>query len=131
MTTPRTPAAPRNSSTRSKGAVAKKVGPGAPGAKPTFLIVEHSFHAQLEEGGEVVLDLRLPFDNILAMTRMEVDEDSDDKANMKLVGYMVDEVIPEDVHAQLQSLRDGAEAFRILMAYVEAVSTRLGAGLGE
>lgn len=108
---------------------AARSGTREPGPKPRYAVVEHSFHARLNDGGDVVLDLRLPFDNLIALTKME--ESDDEQANMRLIGYLVDEVLTEEVHAKLQSLQDGTEAFQLLMAYVEAIGKRLGASLGE
>lgn len=97
-----------------------------PGPKPEYQIVEHSLHAQTDEG-EVVLDLRLP----IAKLELLMDMQQLDVEDKKIPRWLLDNVMNDDDKATLEGMRDGGKAYAILMRYASAAGERLGASLGE
>ena len=95
-----------------------------PGPKPEFLVVEHSLHAQTEEG-EIVLDLRLP------IPKLELFMKADEMEPMAVPRFLLDELLDPADSQRLQTLKDGAKGFQIVMKWAEAVGAKLGASLGE
>lgn len=95
-----------------------------PGPKPDFLVVEHNLHCQTDDG-ELVLDLRVPFDTL------EVFSSIDGMEPKTIPRFLLENIVPEDKREQLRKLQDGAKTYAILMKYSEAVGERLGVSLGE
>lgn len=95
-----------------------------PGPKPKFLVVEKHLKCQTDEG-ELSIDLRIPIE------RLELFMDMEDIPSEQMPKFIRDNVLwPED-REQILNLRDGADAFEILMKCVEEIGKRMGASLGE
>lgn len=97
---------------------------GQPGPKPDFQVVEETLKCQTRNG-EISLSLIVPFDAIEKMIDIEGQDEK------KIPSFLMNEVLPEEASKTLRGLEDGAEAFRILTRYAEAIGERLGASLGE
>jgi hypothetical protein len=99
----------------------------APGPKPLDQVVEHSLHSQTDDG-EIVLDLRVPIDQLELM--MET-LDGDGLEPQKIPRFLLDRILPKEDAEKLRALKDGARAYQILMGWSQQVGKRMGASLGE
>jgi len=94
------------------------------GPKPAFQVVEHNLHCQTDEG-EIVLDLRVPFETL------ELFSSIDGMEPKTIPRFLLENIVPADKREQLVKLQDGAKTYAILMEYSKAVGDRLGVSLGE
>lgn len=97
------------------------------GPKPAYQVVEdHILFCQTAEG-EIRLDLRVPIKGLELFMELDGGEVED----KKIPRFLLDNIVQPEEKERLESMRDGAKVFEILMTYANKVSERLGAGLGE
>lgn len=97
-----------------------------PGPKPDYAVVGDHFIAQTNEG-EISLDMRLPIKTLEKMMALEGAEIAD----RDMPRYMLDNIMHPEDRDKIEGMRDGIKGYAILMRYLNAVTEKLGAGLGE